>query len=543
MEFPGNLNSRPRSITRLVLPGLLLATACLFPFLSKAFTIDDPLFLLESRQIIQTPLQPWSFPVCWMGDETCLVQAGGLGANAREGLMGYVLLPVVIANGAEWMAHLLQIVLAWLAVWAMVRLALRLQFGRVQTAVAGVFLVVIPPFLSMASTAMPDILALALALIGIERVAAWKDERKLHQAIAAGMALGVAPYARPHAALFLPLAALWVLDDFGVRKAVAQLQGQLNLWTPVLIGALVLFAVNFLTRQRNAGYEPKNMLLGTEHIAPNLIAYFHYLSFPIPLAAVWLSVNWRRSKVLLVLPAVLIAVLYGTLTSSIHWLMGLQMAAVLCGIVAIVDLIWSNLVANDRVGVLLSLWVLMPLPAVIYLHLPIKYMLAVSPAIVLLLIRTLGTVSQTRRILGCGAVILGCLIYSLVLLRADADFAEYGRRASAELIAPRVAAGERVWFSGQWGLYWYAQRAGANVSKPGEPGPNPGELLVVGLMEGGDVALKRFPNRELVDLRSYASPHGRTMGYGAGLYSNAYGILPWRWNPSAANVYEVWRIH
>jgi hypothetical protein len=133
--------------------------------------------------------------------------------------------------------------------------------------------------------------------------------------------------------------------------------------------------------------------------------------------------------------------------------------------------------------------------------------------------------------------------FSLVLLRADADFADYGRRAAAELIAPRVAAGEKVWYGGQWGFYWYAQEAGAKISKPGESGPNPGELLAVGLMEGGGATLNRFPNRELIDSRSYDSPHGRTMGYGAGLYSNSYGYVPWQWNPAATNAYELWRIH
>src|SRR5262252_6113878 len=109
--------SRPRmkGILRLAVPGILLAVVCLVPFLNKAFTIDDPLFLLEARQILKAPLEPWSFPACWMGDETCLEQAGGLGANAREGLIGYVLVPVVLANGAEWLAHLLQIVLACVA--------------------------------------------------------------------------------------------------------------------------------------------------------------------------------------------------------------------------------------------------------------------------------------------------------------------------------------------------------------------------------------------------------------------------------------------
>jgi hypothetical protein len=71
--------------------------------------------------------------------------------------------------------------------------------------------------------------------------------------------------------------------------------------------------------------------------------------------------------------------------------------------------------------------------------------------------------------------------------------------------------------------------------------PYSGELLAGGLW--GDSARNRFPNRELIDSRSYDSPHGRTMGYGGGLYSNAFGDALWVWNPKATNNYELWRIH
>ena len=535
---------RPRQkIVVLALPGMLLAALCLLPFVNKAYTIDDPAFLLEARQILKTPLQPWSYPICWNGDETCLARAGNLGANDHEGLIGYLLVPVIAAGGAEWLAHLLQIVLACLAVLEMVRLTLRLKFNRVQAAVAGMFVVAIPPFLSMASTAMPDILALALGLTGIERLAAWKDERRWHQAIAAGVALGLAPCARPHEALFLPLAAVWLFDDFKVRKALTQFRQQQRLWTPILIATFVLFAVNFVTRLRDGGLEPKDMLVGPQNIPRNLIAYLHYLAFPIPFVAVWLIANWRRAKILVAPQVILIVISYVMLFRSMTLVRELQLAAVLFGFVALADMLYVCLRASDRVGILLSLWVLMPLPAVIYVHLPLKYMLAVLPAIVLILIRTLSSVSWNRALFAYGTIILICTFYSIVLLIADADFAGYGRRAASELIAPYVARGEKVWYGGQWGFYWYAQQAGGRVSKPGELGPNPGELLAVGLMEGGDVTLKRFPNRELIDSRSYDSPHGRTMGYGAGLYSNYYGYLPWRWNPNATNTYQLWRIH
>ena len=543
-DHAANASAPPRSRGTIILsalPGIMLTVLCLFPFLNKAFTIDDQTFLLEARQILKTPLHPWSFPICY-NDDQCVKQAGNMGANAREGLMGYVLVPVILMHAAEWLAHSIQIVLACLAVLAMVQLAQRLKFSSLQAAVAGMLIAAIPPFLSMASTAMPDILSLTLAVTGIERLAAWKDERRWHQAVVAGTALGLAPYARPHVALLLPLGALWLFDDFRLRKVLAQFRQQTKLWTPILLGFLVLFTVNFATRVQNTGLESKQMLVGPENIVRNLISYLHYLAFPIPFAAVWLSIHWRRSKIFLVLPAIVVGIFFGLLTSTISFVTGLQIIAVIGGLVSLIDLLWSSLSAGDRIGVLLTLWVLMPLPAIIYLHFPLKYLLAVSPAIVLLVIRTLASVRRTRALLVYGAVILTCSGYSLLLLEADADFAESGRRAAAELIAPRVTAGEKVWFSGQWGFYWYAQEAGAKITRPDEPGPYSGEFLVVGLMEGGDMALKRFPNRELIESRGYNSPRGRTMGYGAGLYSNGYGILPWRWNSSALNVYEVWRI-
>jgi 4-amino-4-deoxy-L-arabinose transferase-like glycosyltransferase len=108
--------------------------------------------------------------------------------------MGYLLVPVILGGGSERAAHLLQILLVSIAILAMVKLALRLGFNEIQAAIAGMLMTAIPPLLSMASTAMPDIAALTLGLTGMERVLAWKEERLWHQALIASLALGLAPY-------------------------------------------------------------------------------------------------------------------------------------------------------------------------------------------------------------------------------------------------------------------------------------------------------------------------------------------------------------
>jgi hypothetical protein len=528
---------------KLAIPGCLLALACLLPYLNKAYTIDDPCFLLSARQILQHPAQPMSYPLCWTAHETCAKSAATLGPGGIQVLMGYLLVPVILAGGAEWIAHLLQIFLACVAVVEMVRLAMRLGFDRIQASASGLMLVAIPPFLPMASTAMPDIAALTLGLTGIERLLAWKDGRRWHQAVIASLALGLAPFARPHMVLLMPLGALWLFNEFRIRKAVQQFRREAYLWTPLLAAACILITLGLVVRDHGPRVESKDLLVGLRYIPLNLPAYLLYLSFPIPFAAVWLATHWRKAPMLVALPAVPILILHFMLFPSKGLWEEWPLAAALYGLTALAYMLYQNVHVWDRLGLLLSLWLLIPLPVIIYVNLPIKYFVGVLPAVVLILVRLLSSLPRHRELLAYGVLVMLCTAYSCVVLRADADFAEYGRRAAAELIAPHVAAGEKVWYGGQWGFYWYANEAGARVSKPGEPGPNPGELLAVGLMERGDVTRDRFPNRELLDSRRYAAPHGRTMGYSAGLYANGFGLALWVWRPETTNDYELWRIH
>lgn len=534
--------STTRTATRLAVPGVLLALFCLLPFLNKAYTIDDPFFLFEARQILKTPLQPMSFRLCWMGNETCF-QASKLGAGAKQGLMGYLLVPVILAGGAEWTAHLLQILLVAMAILAIVKLALRLGLTEIQAAVAGMFMTAIPPFLSMASTAMPDIAALAFGLTGMERLLAWKEEHRWRQALIASLALGLAAYARPHIALLIPLGALWLFNDFQISKAYRQFRQSTFLWIPILAAGFVLVAVNLVTRDRSAVVESADILVGPGHFRANIFAYLRYLFFPIPFTLVWLTIHWRRAIFLIGIPSIPVFISHFLVTPWRSLPQEWQVAAVFYSLAVLADMIYQYVKTHDRVGVLLVLWVLIPTPAAVYTHFPLKYMVPVLPAIVLILIKTLATLPRRRESLAYGGLIFVCTAFSFLLLVADNDFAEYGRRAVAELIAPHVEKGEKVWFNGQWGFYWYALEAGASLSKPRELGPNPGDLLAVGTIEGADSTLNRFPHRELIDERCYSSPHGRTVEYGAGLYSNLHGHVPWRWNPGATNDYQLWRIH
>src|ERR1700722_16196381 len=191
-------------------PALLLATACLLPFLNKPFLVDDPHFLRMAWQIFRHPMHPMDFSECWPLANDYMKAYLLTSGNA---LMGYVLVPTVLSGAHEWMANLTQLGLAWIAVVAMTSLALRFGWDRAHAIAGSLLLVTIAPFPPMASPAMPDILATAVALVAVERLAAWKVERKWSQGAAAAIALRLAGSARSHLALLLPLAAFFLLES------------------------------------------------------------------------------------------------------------------------------------------------------------------------------------------------------------------------------------------------------------------------------------------------------------------------------------------
>jgi hypothetical protein len=521
-------------------PGLLLATACLLPFLNKAFTIDDPVFLLEAQQILKTPLHPMSFDICWQGNETCGV-AADMGPDAA--LMGYALIPAILGNGAEWIAHAEQLVFAWVAILAMAAIAIGMGWSRSHAMFAGLLLVAIPPFLPMASTAMPDTLSLCLTLVGIERLLAWKSERRWWQALTAGLALGIAPYGRPHLVLFLALGAVLLLDNCKISSLPDQFKEWPWRWTPIGIGLLVIATIVLLTHHGEAVLMSSGSNEGASVLRHNIFSCFLYLTIPIPLAVPWAFAHWRRAPALFLATPLAFVIgvrlLLGP-TRTAPW----ALLASFVAAASLADLLFNAWQSREHSRVLLALWILIPLPVVFYNHFPIKYLLPICPAVVLVLFQLSRGVSPRVAIV-CGALLVAAgTAYSCVILKADYRFANMSRTAARELVEPHVAAGERVWVAGQWGFYWYALRAGAQVTRPDDPGPYPGDLLAIPTgLAGSATTLYRIPNRTLVRTYADSCACGRTMTDGAGLYTNALGNLLWVWARGPLDRFELWRVY
>jgi hypothetical protein len=519
-------------------PALLLATVCLLPFLNKAFLVDDPHFLAMARQIVKHPLHPMDYVLCWNLSDNCTKAYALTPGNA---LMGYALVPTVLSGASEWTAHITQLVFGWIAVVAMCSFILRLGWNRGHAMAGALLLVAIPPFLPMASSAMPDILATAVGLVAMERLAAWKAEGKWQQGAAAAVALGLAGFARAHLALLLPLGAFFLLASPSPRKILAQIRKNPWLWTPVLAGALLLLAVIAATRERSLLLDPPPVFTGLSYIPRNLLSYLLYFAFPLPLAACWVANRWKVAPLRLgtILPA---AIPVGLMVERYPYLNLIGTLLAIVSLAALSDLLLEAYQKQDQEGLFLLLWLLIPLPVVYYGHLPIKYLLPSVPALILMCLRLSANVPVRIALAASIFLMVAGVGYSLLILRSDAEFAEFGRSAMTRLIRPHAAAGQNVWFGGHFSAYWYAPLAGAKLSVPGSVPPKPGDLVVVGLYEGGAVTLKRFPNRILVETVSHTYRFGRTMGNGIGLYSNYFGPWLWGFGNWDQDRYELWRI-
>jgi hypothetical protein len=496
--------------------------------------------MLSAERVLRAPLDPLGFALCWNGSqETCDV-AGRINVNTP--LMAYLLAPAALLGSREWMTHLVELLFLCAGIAATVSLAFQFGASRLQAMGAGLLLAAIPPVMPTASSAMPDIPSMALGVIGIDLFLRWKRDGKLWQAAASAAALGLAPCGRIHLVAAMAVAGLllpdgWVFDWSAWRRVPARRA------LPLVAAVAVFLAVQVSTRAAGGHLAPPALLLGARHVLPNLRILCWYWAFPIPFAAVWLAAGGWKSRKRRAVAAGFLALLFLCVepTSPLSVVVSLGAAA---GFLALADTVLEARVKRATVQFALGCWLLAAMPACYYNHTPMKYLVASAPAAAILMARVfLASAVPIRRCIFAMTLVYGT-VFSLAILSADRTFAEMGRVAGRELVAPHVARGEKVWFYGQWGFHWYAPKNGAQELWPTGPQPQTGDVLVLGAMEGGRHVLSRFPKKTALERRTVAYTGGRTMDSraNAGLYSSVWGPLPWGWRSGEVNSYEVWRV-
>jgi hypothetical protein len=511
----------------LAAPAILVALLLVLPFLGKAFAVDDPIYLSEAAQALRDFRHPLHFDLCWLSENVC-APAAALIPNVT--LIAYFLLPAAWLGSPEWLVHLMQFGALCVGIVATVSIALRMGYNRMEAALAGTLVAAFPPVLAYTNGGTPDILAMALGAAGMERLLVWRQDRRLSAGVLAGVLLGLAPLARPHLLILIAVATLPLAAGRRIRA----------LWPVALAG---LIAGAGLLAARDAGQNVDvvpGRLMAADYVLFNSVSYFWYLIVPFPVGLAWMmGARWRGAAVLAAATGLFLAL---TGPGRVNGWVALVVICAGCGALAVLAIIYRA--ARERSGdvLLLAAWSAIPLAVLAYVHLPPKYLFAGAPAIAILIVLCLRRSAWPR---ACtGGLIACCLVLSWLTLRADNEFADKARLATRDLLAPPVAAGRNVWFTGEWGIYWYAQRAGARVLKPYGRQPAAGDLLLIGAEGAASGLDTKFPHRTLIARRKYQSQFGRTMSHeaGAGLHSNVVG--PFVWSPRNGNLdsYELWRI-
>jgi hypothetical protein len=271
------------------------------------------------------------------------------------------------------------------------------------------------------------------------------------------------------------------------------------------------------------------------------VAYLAHWVLALPLVLPYLAVRWRSVSWKVGAGALALAGLCLWQAGRLQWWYAALLAAL--SAMVLVDVVVDGYRRRDPLQLILGGWLWLPVLICPYVHLPSKYLLISAPAMAVVLVRVSRGASLRLRPILWSTTALAGLALGLAIVRADLALAESGRRAAAELIAPQVAAGLRVWYFGHWGFQWYAEQAGARPVLPRAPFPEPGDLLV-GTGGGGHPWLKRYARVAVQRLASPKGAGGRIMDgrLGVGFYSDAWGYLPWTWSRQSLPEYVVWRV-
>jgi 4-amino-4-deoxy-L-arabinose transferase-like glycosyltransferase len=426
---------------------------------------------------------------------------------------------------------------------ATVAIGLRLGLRTSEARLAGLLLAGTPVVAAMATTSMADVPAMAFGVLAMERLLCWRDEGRWHQALAAGLAFALAALARPQMLFIVAVAALAI---WGGARAARLARASWKAWLPMFLGVAIFMLVSRLTADPSQpGGDTIRATLARfqlERLPWKFAAFSVHWVLVLPLAVPWVIARWRQ---MLLNPLLWAVVPLGAflLLGGSDPPMTVPMAPIaLLGMAVLADVLSDAARRRDRDQVMLGAWLFLALPTLGYGHLPAKYLVPSAPAVALLVARLLGR-SDDRLSPGVAwAVVVAGALLSVLIILADAEFTDVGRRVARDLIAPGVRAGERIWYGGAWGSQWYAMQAGAVMLASTKPFPTTGNFIITSRNSPGE-KLASMAGIDSLDTRRFVSRFGRVMSPndGAGFYSNWFGYLPWTWHNGEIESVTLWR--
>lgn len=521
---------------RALLVVLTVLALVYFPFVNKAFTVDDTLFLKAAEQIIETPLDFYGGEVnwYWITNKHHVI-------NKNPPLVPYLIAAIGSVFGFSEVAlhsfFFLPLLLSAIGIYILGR---QFNTNPVYTAVLAVFT---PVFLVHGTNVMTDSTMLMFWTWGLVFWRLGTDSGALKWFVLAGFSVGLGILTKYTCILLLPLlifSGVWKFRKPG-RWLLAViipliLLGAFEYYTYVLYGKGLFLDAFFYAGERS----PKQLI---DYFDNTLIGLaFLGGCFPVGLLLMPAIGGWLLRSVLLVFGVTaLILVLTrgmvgehqltsdGSSLTSLIFQFGILVLAGMCLLATCLKEADRKL---DHDRVFLLLWFFGIFVFVCYLNWTInaRSFILMAPAIGILLSRRLDEWGPQqaifKRAFSLGAIMLSALV-AVAVVHADYTWSNTARTAAKE-ITSRYGSLGKIWFQGHWGFQYYMEKMAARPVDFSKKEIQQGEYVAIPLNntnlaqmgnEYGIVEVLHFNQRSFIATMSRERQ--------AGFYASVWGIVPY----------------
>ena len=541
--------SRPR------LTLILLVLAALVPFITKAFNVDDPLFLWTARQIQAHPTNPYGFDLNWYGSQSPMWDV-----TKNPPLACYYLAAAAAILGwseiALHFALLLPAVAAILGTHSLARCLCQ------RPLLAACITLFTPVFWVSGTTVMCDTLLLAFWVWAVVLWIEGMDKGSSRRLAGAALLITLAALTKYFGLCLIPLLLIYSL----VR------QRRLGRWAGILLMPIAALAAYQWATHALYG---KGLLSDAGAYAtvvrgdsgiPGTVAGLTALAFTggclavATLLALW---SWRpRVLAGLFLFGIVAAIaivrgnplsqMYGGFVGvSPRWLEFQVVFWAVGGVSVLALAIEAAWRWRDPPSLLLALWVFGTFLFAGFVNWTAngRSILPMAPAVGILLAQRLSRVPSADRLLHRSAVRISLLagaVLALCVVRADFQLANAARESARQAYANFGRREGTLWFEGHWGFQYYLEGSGSDAKavQIRNLRPSMGDFLVIPV-NNTNLA---FPGSPLfhswkplsIDGPRWVSTLSREVG--AGFYASVWGPLPFAFGRVPAETVLVFRL-
>lgn len=537
--------STPRNTVALAIL-VAVTLACLLPFCTRAFNIDEPLFLWVARQIQAHPLDFYGFRINWYGTE---MPASGIIKNPPLAAY-YLALAAAVTGWHELPLHLAFLLPALAAVLGTYLLAREFTGNPL---LATLIAILNPVFLLSSTTVMCDTTMLAFFVWAVYLWVYGLRRDHVGYLVLAAILVGLSALTKYFGVSLIPLLLVYTLAvDRG------KWQRALLLLIPVALLALYQYET-FVWYDRGllsdaAGYASREKGARSTGMLASLATGLSFTGGCFLSTLFFaLKLNNRRHllKALLIVPCcalILFAVSFSHVGSGASWGYYLQLTLLMAAGANLLALTWLELREHkgDPAALLLALWVLgtFVFAAVVNWSVNGRSILPMTPAIGILVMRFLERENAALRRAGLQEVAVPLILafaLSMTITWADFRLADTARSAARTIAASYPAPPRPIWFQGHWGFQYYLQEMGGIPYDRKKSVLQAGDLMVIPANctnmfqeiydRGTPRKVLQFSPASFVSTMNYSA--------GAGYYASSFGPLPFLFGTGFEESYHI----